>query len=263
MEVAFEPPAGTWDGAAAADFGLGLRLRGYRFDKYKTRKKEIGRGERRPAGVRHRLEPCGGGPLGLARANGRGRRRRDRPRPRQRAAERALSRRIRRSRQGAGDPRSRGERPRREGDGKAGHERPARRRPRVRARQPPRHHALERRPREARQANRRGRQGRLLRLGRNLDQALRRDGGHEGRHGRRRLRGRPHACAGDAQVQGQRGRRGRTRRKHARRGRHPPGRRSHLDVRTDDRDRQHRRRGPPRSRRRALVRAGDLFAAPR
>ncbi len=40
VEIAFEAPAGTWDGAAAADFALGLRLRGYRFDKYKTRKKE-------------------------------------------------------------------------------------------------------------------------------------------------------------------------------------------------------------------------------
>ena len=40
VEVAFEAPSGTWDGAAAADFALGLRLRGYRFDKYKTRKKE-------------------------------------------------------------------------------------------------------------------------------------------------------------------------------------------------------------------------------
>src|SRR5579863_1835493 len=40
VEVAFEAPAGTWDGPAAADFALGLRLRGYRFDKYKTRKKE-------------------------------------------------------------------------------------------------------------------------------------------------------------------------------------------------------------------------------
>jgi leucyl aminopeptidase len=38
--VVFEAPAGSWDGAAAADFALGLRLRGYRFDKYKTRKKE-------------------------------------------------------------------------------------------------------------------------------------------------------------------------------------------------------------------------------
>src|SRR5208282_5907450 len=41
VEVAFEAPAGTWDGSAAADFALGLRLRGYRFDKYKTRKKEV------------------------------------------------------------------------------------------------------------------------------------------------------------------------------------------------------------------------------
>jgi leucyl aminopeptidase len=39
-EVAFEAPSGTWDGTAAADFALGLRLRGYRFDKYKTRKKD-------------------------------------------------------------------------------------------------------------------------------------------------------------------------------------------------------------------------------
>jgi leucyl aminopeptidase len=40
VEVAFEAPTGSWDGAAAADFALGLRLRGYRFDKYKTRKKQ-------------------------------------------------------------------------------------------------------------------------------------------------------------------------------------------------------------------------------
>jgi leucyl aminopeptidase len=39
-EVAFEAPSGMWDGPAAADFALGLRLRGYRFDKYKTRKKD-------------------------------------------------------------------------------------------------------------------------------------------------------------------------------------------------------------------------------
>jgi len=42
VEVAFEAPSGTWDGPAAADFALGLRLRAYRFDKYKTRKKEPG-----------------------------------------------------------------------------------------------------------------------------------------------------------------------------------------------------------------------------
>src|SRR5580693_4397109 len=28
VEVAFEAPSGTWDGSAAADFALGLRLRG-------------------------------------------------------------------------------------------------------------------------------------------------------------------------------------------------------------------------------------------
>jgi leucyl aminopeptidase len=40
VDVAFEAPAGSWDPAAAADFALGLRMRGYKFDKYKTRKKE-------------------------------------------------------------------------------------------------------------------------------------------------------------------------------------------------------------------------------
>ena len=39
VEVALEAPAGDWDGGAAADFALGLRLRAYRFDKYKTAKK--------------------------------------------------------------------------------------------------------------------------------------------------------------------------------------------------------------------------------
>ena len=38
--VAFEAPAGSWDGVAAADFALGVRLRSYRFDKYKTTKKD-------------------------------------------------------------------------------------------------------------------------------------------------------------------------------------------------------------------------------
>ncbi len=40
VEVAFEAPTANWDGAAAADFAFGLRLRAYRFDKYKTRKTE-------------------------------------------------------------------------------------------------------------------------------------------------------------------------------------------------------------------------------
>ena len=39
VEAALEAPAGEWDASAAADFALGLRLRAYRFDKYKTAKK--------------------------------------------------------------------------------------------------------------------------------------------------------------------------------------------------------------------------------
>src|SRR6201986_5688 len=40
VEVVFEAPSGMWDGPAAADFALGLRLRGYGFEKYKTRRKD-------------------------------------------------------------------------------------------------------------------------------------------------------------------------------------------------------------------------------
>jgi leucyl aminopeptidase len=38
VAVAFLAPEGEWDGAAAAEFALGLRLRAYRFDKYKSKK---------------------------------------------------------------------------------------------------------------------------------------------------------------------------------------------------------------------------------
>ena len=40
VTVLFEPPAGGSEPGAAADFGLGLRLRAYSFDRYKTRRKE-------------------------------------------------------------------------------------------------------------------------------------------------------------------------------------------------------------------------------
>ena len=117
VDVAFEAPAGAWDGAAAADFALGLKLRGYKFDKYKTRKKENGEENGAAAGVRRRLGPCGGGPRRRAGAVRGRRRRRARPRPRQRAAERAVSGGVRRPRQGSGEARGRRRRARREGDG--------------------------------------------------------------------------------------------------------------------------------------------------
>jgi leucyl aminopeptidase len=44
VAIAFESPGGDWDAAAAADFMLGLRLRAYRFDKYKKKKEADKRG---------------------------------------------------------------------------------------------------------------------------------------------------------------------------------------------------------------------------
>ena len=84
-------------------------------------------------------------------------------------------------------------------------------------------HALERR-RSGDGAGGLRRQGRGVRLGRHLDQARRRHGGHEGRHGRRRRRHRPHARAREPQGEGQCRRRHRPRREHAERHLDAPGR---------------------------------------
>ncbi len=47
--VLFDPPGGVEDAAAAAaDFALGCRLRAYRFDQYKTKKKDEDEGEAAP-----------------------------------------------------------------------------------------------------------------------------------------------------------------------------------------------------------------------
>ena len=42
VAVVFEAPEGEWSAGAAADFALGFRLRGYKFEKYKTKKPENG-----------------------------------------------------------------------------------------------------------------------------------------------------------------------------------------------------------------------------
>ena len=153
----------------------------------------------------------------------------------------------------AQEARRRGRGARRAGDEEARHERAARRRAGLAQGQPRRHHALERRQ-EERRAGRLHRQGRDLRHRRHFDQAGRRHGGHEGRHGGRGLRGRPDACARGAQGQGQRGRRHRPRREHAGRQRPAAGRHRQDDERPDHRDHQHRRRRPPRAGRRAALR---------
>ena len=114
----------------------------------------------------------------------------------------------------AQEARRRGRGARRAGDEEARHERAARGRTGIAQGQPRRHHALERRQ-EERCAGRLHRQGRDLRHRRHFDQARRRHGGHEGRHGGRGLRGRADARARGAQGQGQRGRRHRPGREHA------------------------------------------------
>ncbi len=104
------------------------------------------------------------------------------------------------------------------------------------------------------------RQGRVLRHRRHFDQARGRHGRHEGRHGRRRLRGRPDACARGAQCAGQCDRRDRMRRKYAGRQCATSRRHRHIDVGPDHRDHQYRRRRPARSRRCALVHRQALQA---
>ena len=95
---------GEWDGAEAADFALGLRLRAYRFDKYKTVKKNgdeaddsspsvtIGVADFAAARAASPARTAVAEGVELARNSG------------QRAAERALSRSLRRTR---GEPRRR------------------------------------------------------------------------------------------------------------------------------------------------------------
>ncbi len=101
---------------------------------------------------------------------------------------------------------------------------------------------------------------------RDLDQARRRDAGHEGRHGRRRRHAARDRRARRARHSGPRDRGPRRGREHARRRRLPARRHPPRRERQDDRGDQHRRGRAPRSRRRALVRAArgrDARARPR
>ncbi len=188
----------------------------------------------------------GGRAQGLGWSAGSRRRRDHRARPRQRAAEYPLSGRVRAPRERAAQARRRHRHPRREGDAQARHGRAARRWAGLRAREPHRRDALERRQ-EGNAAARLHRQGRVLRYWRHFDQAGRRHGRHERRHGGRGLRGRLDACAGRPQGQDQCNRRDRSRREHAGRKRAAPGRHRDLDVGPDHRDHQHRCRRPARA----------------
>ena len=131
--------------------------------------------------------------------------------------------------------------------------------------EPPRMIVLRHDPprRAGRAGARAGRQGHHLRHRRHLDQAGRRHGADEGRHGRRR-RGRSARMRAIALLKAPdpRHRRRADDREHARRPGDQAGRRPDRRQRQDGRGHQHRRRRPADSRRRALVRAAARRHAP-
>ena len=213
----FESPAEAWDASAAAEFALGVRLRAYRFEKYKTKKSDSdgnGNGEEPlsvvvgvddPAAARaaHGAREASAEGVELARdlVN-------EPPNvlfP-ESFAERAAA--LRKSRRRGGNPR-------RKGDDQARHGRAAGRRAGLGPRKSPCRHALARREDQEGQTRRLRGQGRMFRFRRDFDQAGGGHGRHEGRHGRGGLRRRPDACARAPQGQGQRRRRDRSGRKHA------------------------------------------------
>ena len=261
VEVAFEAPSGMWDGSAAADFALGLRLRAYRFDKYKTRKKES-----EDNGVEAPDFVIGSGHVAAARVA---------------AQERfAIAEGVELARNLVNEPPNvlfplafadRAQALEKLGVdveildekamGKLGMNallavgRGSARESRLVAMRW--NGARSKRTKPVAVVGK----GVCFELRRDLDQALGRYGGYEGRHGWRSLCCRTHARPRRAQSESQRGRRGRLGREHARWRCDPAGGYHHLDVGSDDRDRQHGRRRPARSGRRALVRPGDLFPA--
>ena len=182
-----------------AELAAGMRLRHYRFDRYKSRKPENEGAEAEKlvvtlhvaskAAADRAIEarmPAVDGTL-LARdlvnepANVLG--------TEEFAAARGEARRPRRPRRGAGRTAAR----------KARHERAAGRRAGLCPPAAARRHAVAGRP-QGHRADRLRRQGRRLRYRRYLDQAGRQHGRHEGRHGRRRRRHRADADASAAQA---------------------------------------------------------------
>ena len=190
---------------------------------------------------------CPGAERIPAARRGRGRRF---PHPRSgfRAGQRDFPRKPRGTRQVPDGARDHGRSPRRKADGEARDGGAARRGAGQRQRSAAGDDALERRAEsQGQEAGRLRRQGRDVRYRRHLHQALRRDGRHEVGHGRRRCRHRAHARARRSQGQGQRGGHDRARREHAVGDRPAARRRGDLDVRSDGRGDQHRRRRTPRA----------------
>ena len=137
-------PGGGIKPDRVADIALGVRLRAYAFERYKTKRKED---EERADEVKVTIAVASVAPVEKAFAA------REavasgvmhRARSRQRAGQRALSGGVRPPRRRPEEARRRRRGARRQGDEEARHERAARRRPGLGAREPHRDHALERR----------------------------------------------------------------------------------------------------------------------
>ena len=216
-EVAFEAPSGTWDGSAAADFALGLRLRGYRFDKYKTRKKELeDNGVETPdfvIGSSHAVAARAAGQDRFAVAEGVELARNLVNEPPNVLFPVEFADRAKALEKLGVEVETLDEK----AMGKLRDERVARGGTRIGARKPLGFYAVERGAVKTDKTDCGCGQGGLFRFRRDLHQALGRHGGYEGRHGRRGLRCRAHARARRAKSESQRGRRRRPGREHARR----------------------------------------------
>ena len=210
----------TWDAVAAADFALGLRLRAYRFDKYKTKKETATSADDAAGGDDRRR---GSSP----------------PRARAADAREAVAEGVELARDLVNEPpnilfpedfaeraaalrSARGRRSRCSTKRRWPSSAWARCSASARARRATAASSScagtgPGRRRKQNQADRLRRQGRLFRHRRHFDQAGRRHGGYEGRHGGRGLRRRPDARAGQPQGEGQRDRRDRPGREHAER----------------------------------------------
>ena len=170
VSIFIDMPEVAVSAKAAADFALGMLMRAYSFDTYKTKKNEDEPSSKAPVKVTIVTENAAGAKKLFSDIRSDCLGRQSRPRTGQRAAERAWTGRVRRESQRARKARRRGRDPHRARHAQARHGRAARRRAGLRAAAAPGRHAVEGRQGQG-QAGRFRRQGRRLRHRRHLHQA--------------------------------------------------------------------------------------------
>ncbi len=169
VTIIAELPDGAMKPDQAAAVASGVRLRAYKFDRYKTKKKD-GEDAALRADISLAVGDVAAARKAFAPERSHRRWRHHGARTGQRAAERALPRGIRAPREPAAQARCRRRGSRRQGHDQTRNGRAARRRPGLDAARPHRDHALEWRQ-ARRSAGRLYRQGRLFRYRRHFHQA--------------------------------------------------------------------------------------------